>query len=258
VLAISFAALFAVLQLYLISSRSTSLEAHRRVVDALVEGDGIITRNYDDLHTRAESVEPGEDLALKDWPVPVALTRDEVLNSTPESLRRLLLDRSARRLYDDGAGSALRANDASGDPGRLSAAGVVRSFLDLMRDDVHTASAIVLLILAVVTLGLAGVVVTLTRGYGRLIAIGVAAAAGALPALLAGLALNAYMRISSDSGTEYLRHALLNVGRDLTMMAVRTGVAIALAAVVVAALGALAARWSDARGTATAGSPRVA
>jgi hypothetical protein len=247
-LTLTLAALFAVLQLYLASSESTAKEAHRRAVNALAEGDAIIDRGYDDLRARAESANADQPLSLSDWPVQITLTPEEVLSSTPESLRALLLDRSADKLYADGAAEAFRDEDADGNPGRFSAAGVVEALLDLLRRDVHVAALIAIIVLGLTAAGLTLALGAATRGYGRLIAFGVCAAIAALPVLLGGLALNTYMGDSDNA--DFLRSELMDIGADLTMLPVRTGAALAVAAAALILVGAVCARITDSRTTA--------
>ena len=247
-LTLTLAALFAALQLYLASSESTAKEAHRRAVNALAEGDAIIERGYDDLRARAESANADQPLSLADWPVQITLTRDEVLSSTPESLRTLLLDRSADKLYADGAAEAFRNDDADGNPGRFSAAGAVEALLDLLRRNVHVAALVAIIVLGLTAAGLTFALGATTRGYGRLIAFGVCAAIAALPVLFGGLALNAYMEDSASS--DFLRSELMDIGADLTMLPIRTGAALAVAAAALILLGAVCARITDSRSTA--------
>ena len=87
----------------------------------------------------------------------------------------------------------------------------------------------------------------LTRGYGRLVALAIAVIAAAAPIVVTGAALSAYMRVSRDDDTEYLRGELLRIGEDLAMVPLLTGLAFLGAGVVLLVAGALAARWSDSR-----------
>jgi len=249
VLALVLAAAFSALMLYLITSEGAAREAHRRIVDALAEGDALfVPERHDDFLLRAEASEPGEALRYPDWPVQVTVTREEALASTPESLRTLLLDRSATALYAEGTG-VLRDPEATGEPGRFSAAGIVDSFMDVLREDMHGAAFIAMIVLFLLAAVVGGVVGMLTRGYGRVIAIGIAALAGALPVLAVSAMLHAYMRVSGDTDTEYLRLRLLDVGEELSAVTVTAAAAITVASGAVVVLGMVCARWADSRTT---------
>ena len=245
-LAIVFAAALGALTLYLLSAKEPARESHRRVVNALAEGDAVIVRDYESWTATAEASDPGTEIALPNWPVQLTVTREELLESTPESLRVLLLDRSADLLYEEGT-AALRDPDAADDPGRFTASGIVDAFIDLLREDVHTASLITMVVLLVLSLAVALWLGALTRGYGRLMAVAIAVGVGALAVLAGGAALSAYMRVSLDDNAEYLREELLHIGEDLAMVPLLIGAAFAAAGAVLLIVGVLAARWSDSR-----------
>jgi hypothetical protein len=232
------------LQLFQLTSESVSRPALRQALNALVEGDAVIERNYEDLRARAEASQPGDTLELRDYPVAVPLTRDEVLASTPESLRVILLDRAVERMYDDGTG-VLRDGTGNG-AGRFTAAGLVDEFLSFLRSSVHGTLAVVTLILAGLSVVASIALIALCRGFGRIVAVGAVITVASLPVLVGGLITRAYAGTSSDS-SEYLRSELMDVAESLSWIALRNGAALCAIGLVVLIAGVAAARLSGAR-----------
>jgi hypothetical protein len=232
---------FLSLQAFQITSEGVSRPALRRALNALVEGDAIIERNYEDLRGRAEAAPEGETLQLRDYPVAVSLTREEVLDSTPESIRLLLLDRAAGELYDDGTG-VLRDGGATG--GRFTAAGLIDDALGFLRSRVHGTLAVVTVVLAVASAALAVALVAACRGFGRLVALGIVTVIASLPLLAGGAGSRAYASAASDDG-EYVRAELMDIAASLSLLPLRNGAALVVLGLVVLVAGATAARLSD-------------
>lgn len=242
-LVIVLAGAFGALSLYLVTTESPAEEAHRRVVNALAEGDAILVRDYEQWRVTAEASEPGEEIALPNWPVRITLSREEIIDSTQESLHALLLARSADALYEEGT-SVLRDDDAAGDPGRFTAAGIVDAFMDLLRGDVHTAALVTMIVLLAIALAIAASLALMTRGFGTMGAISACVTLGALLVLAGGAALYAYMRASSGEDTEYLRAELVAVGEELALVPLGVGAAFAVAGIALLAVSAVSARVS--------------
>lgn len=234
------------LQLFQFTSRSTADPALRRALNALVEGNALVDRNYADLQARAQASQAGDVLELRDYPVSVPLTRDEALSNSKPELRQLLLDRAVERMYQDGSG-ALRSEDGAASPGRFTSAGLVGRSIGFLRDGVHGMLAVLTLILAVVSLLVAAVLVAHCRGFGRAVAVGACVASASLPLLLAGLASRAYATVPANTNGEYLRGELMRIAAQLSWAPVRNGLAVFVLGTAILALGAIAARWSDGR-----------
>jgi hypothetical protein len=231
------------LQLFQFTSESASRPALRRALNALVEGDAIIERNYPDLRARAEAAQPDDVLELRDYPISIPLTRDEVLASDEKSLRSLLLDRGVERMYDEGTG-VLR-DGSSGAGGRFTAAGVVDESLGFLRSPVHGILAAVTLVLAGISALAASALVAVCRGFGRPLAAGVALTLASLPLVIGGLVMRAYASAAADADGEYLRSELMDVVASLAWAPLRNGLALTAtgaAIVVIAAAGARLAR----------------
>ncbi len=87
----------------------------------------------------------------------------------------------------------------------------------------------------------------LCRGFGRLAAVGAVVLAASAPLLLAGIGARFYMRIVSDSETEYIQQEFLEIGQGLAWIPIRDGIAFTVLGAVFLALGAGCAVWADRR-----------
>lgn len=237
------AALFS-LQLYQMSGEASAKAALSRIIDALAEGDASIARQHEALTASAEQSGPDDPVTLDDYPVSVTFTRTEVIESTPEQLAAIARARAIDRVYADGAG-VLRDSEATAGPGRFSAAGAVDAFLGLLTEDTHTVTAWLTFALVALGAGLALALASLSRGYGRIGAPGVALAAAAAVLLAAGAACWTYASASDGSGTEYVQRELLAIGKDLAGLPLRNGAALAALGFALAGCGAVGG-WLDA------------
>ncbi len=240
-----FAALAATLislQVYQVTSRGVADPALRRAAAALTEIDPWIAANYDALQQSAEASEPGEAMPLPDYPLDLGFVREDVAGVPEAELRVKILDRSADALYADGTG-ALRA-EGGAPTARFTSAGVVDASVDLLRARNHDASAVMLFVSGTIAALLAGALMALTRGFGRVTAMGLVVVAASLPVLLGGIVLRLYMAAGSDAREEYPRPQLLDIGEALTWIPVRNGMAFALLGVALLVAGVVGAMVS--------------
>ncbi len=242
VLALTFISLSA----WQITGETTAKPALRDALNALVEGDGVVARNYDDLQARAEASQSGATLELRDYPVRIALERDEILDGSRSDISAKLLARGVDRLYGEGT-DALRAEGAGDDAGRFTAAGAVGELMGFLTDDVHAILGWLTLVLAGISVALAVAFAAASRGFGRVVALGAAMIAASMPLLLGGLAAYLYARSSADADREYLRHEFMLIAKDLAWLPVRNGLAFMVVGAVVVIAGAVAARIAGGR-----------
>jgi hypothetical protein len=236
------------LQLFQITSEATSQRTLRRAIAVVSEIDVLLDRHYDDLQQRAESVAPNETLELQDYPVSVAITPEEVLVRSREDLRATLLDRAADAMYEDGT-RAMRNDASTGDVGVFSFGGSIDRALNLLRDEVHVALGVLMIVLGVVALLLAGVLALVTRGFGRLVALSSAALASSMALLLLALAMR--LGLETAGGSEYVRTEFLDIASELAWLPIRNGAVLVAVTAVVTAIAAVAARLADARAART-------
>ncbi len=220
------AALFLSLQIFQASAEGPAKRTHERAIAALTEIDTLLARNYGDLRERAEASQPGETLLLRDYPVEVPLTREEVLAGDEAAFRELLLTRSADVMYADGT-SALRDSEGADSVGRFTAAGVVDRSLDLLRKDVHDLTRVTTFVLGAICIFLAVTLATVTRGFGRLGSVGIVLLLASLPLALGGLAVRLTMRTGTDGDGEYVGGELLDIGATMALIPIRNGLAFA-------------------------------
>jgi hypothetical protein len=242
-----FVALLALLvgvQLFQITSEGPAKDALRQSTVALTEIDLLLALHYDALRETAEISDPGEALSLRDYPIDITFTREDVISRSQDDLRALILARSADALYADGTG-VLRDDAGTLDAGRFTAAGSVDSALTLLRDRAHDIFAILTFLLAVVCAALVIALALAWRGIGWLTVAGAALLAASLLLLGAAGVVWLYMNAASD-GNEFLRRELLDVGATLALIPLRNGVAFAALGALMMGAGIIGARLTTA------------
>ena len=186
-------ALLVALNLLQLTAPGPAHRALRRAVASLTEIDSLLAVHDAALRQQA-GVSPDEPLSLPDYPLDVSLSPEEAQRPAAE-VRDLLLDRSAEQVYQEGS-AAFREEGQSGDASRLSVQGAVDTGLGFLTAGNHDALRWATLVLAVVSGVLSGALILVTRGYGRLRALGGAVAAGitALPTAGGGCAPRPWSR----------------------------------------------------------------
>jgi hypothetical protein len=203
------------LQLFQATSEGTAHTSLVRVTAALTEIDLLLDHHYAELGTQAETAAPGDTLTLEDYPIAIVLTPDDVLNNSRDDLRIIILDSSAERLYQDGTGVLRELSEGASGTGRFSAAGVAKTALDFQTEQNHQRIGVVMFVLFVIALVLCG--------WGRLGVLGVLLSAASGAVLLAGALF--YLYADATSADDAVREAFLNNTTDLTMIAIRNGIA---------------------------------
>jgi hypothetical protein len=126
-------------------------------------------------------------------------------------------------MYNDGVG-VMRGDEAVGNPGRFTAAGLVKEFLGLLRHRNHIAFGVITAFLVALSAVLAVAAAVSARGFGRLIALGVPLFIAASVLLVLGLIGRLYTGGSED---DYIRRELLAIGEDLSWLPLRNGMILA-------------------------------
>ncbi|HYM15881.1 MAG TPA: hypothetical protein VEZ14_09995 [Dehalococcoidia bacterium] len=242
---VALTALLASMQLYQVTAAGPAKATLRRSVAALSEIDPLLDRNYDALRTQASSAAPGNTVRLRDFPIDVPLTRDEVLTSSKQQLRDLLLNRAADAMYAHGSGVLRESDVRTQSVGAFSVGGITTDGLGFLRSRNHSALGVATLVLAALCVMLATGLALLCRGFGRLGSIGAVVLAAGAPMLLAGIGARFYMRIVSGSQTEYLQHAFLSIGQALAWIPIRDGLAFTALGAALVGLGVAGALWAD-------------
>lgn len=239
-----------------LTQRGPAERVLRQALLIITEADALLDLHYDELGASADAGET-EPLRLTNYPLDVTFTAHEVRSMTREQFRDALLDRSAALVYEAGA-AALRADPTSPEPSVFSTPGAVRLSLDILNRDTFEVLRVVTFTLGATSAILALALVLVTRGYGRLAAIGLSASLAAIPFMLAAVAIRYGLRVGEDAQEEYLVRAFLNLGAEVCWVAIRNGIAFSVLSALFLLAGLGLAMWSDARGAALAPSTRPA
>ncbi len=209
----------------------------------LTEVDSFLDAEYEDLLERANATT--DQVALTDFPVPVLFTAEEVLASDRARFRELLLSRAAARLHEDGASVLLEGR--AGDAGFFSTEGALRRGIDILRPAPHRVSYGMTIALAVIAAGLAVALASVTRGYGRVLAVGISLSLASAPFLAFAVAVRFAFRVAADGADDYVSHEFLQLGQELAWAPIRNGIIFVVGAGITALAGSLLARMSDTR-----------
>ncbi len=240
-LAVAIGLMLSSLALSNISEEGPATRSIARSLAILTEIDAFLDAEYADLRERASATT--EEVALTDFPVAVSFTPEEVLATDQAGFRDLLLSRSAQRVYDDGA-SVLR-DGRDDQAGFFSTEHVLRRGLDILRPAPHQVFFGLTIALAVVALSLALGLGLVTRGYGRLLAIGLSAFLVAAPFLALAIGVRFTLRVATDGVDDYLWGESFQLGQELAWAPIRNGIIFSAGAMVLLGAGSILARWSD-------------
>jgi len=245
---VALAALLASLQLFQVTSEGAAKRTLRRAVAALTEIDPLLDRNYDDLRQRAATAAPDETVRLRDYPLDIALTPDEVRGVPKDRIRDLLLDRSADLMYSRGTAPLRTANGRTQGVGLFTVGGLTDHGLGFLTKHRHDTLGVLTFALAALCLVLGITLAALCRGFGRLASVGAVTLMASIPLLFAGIGARFYMRIVSEGNSEYIQHEFLEIGQGLAWIPIRDGMAFTVVGAVFLAAGVGCAIWADRRG----------
>ena len=210
----------------------------------LTEIDAFLDDHLETLRLEAEQTEAAS-VVLPDFPVQVSISTEEILTSEREEIRALLLARSAERIHAEGV-TVLREGRGA-EISFFSPQGALRSGMDFLRPTPHR-------VLMRLTIALAALAALLTlgltlasRGYGRLLALGLSIFLAATPFLVLAVAVRFAFRLAADGLDDYFASEFLELGQELTWAPIRNGIIFTIGGGVMLAAGAVLARWSDSR-----------
>ncbi len=220
VLALFLAAFFLSLTAFQLTSDDTGQDILRRAVAISTDIDAVLPGIEADLDAAAAEGD-SPTLTAPGFPIPVELTREEAATLRGAGLRERILDEAAQRLYDDG-GSAWTAGDleAQRDVERLSTAGVIDYGLGFISDSTNTVLLIVAVLLAIIVLGLAGVLMVVLPWDMRILVAGGVIACAALPSLAGAVGLRFVFRSADDEGDLFVA-GMLDLGVDAMSVPIR-------------------------------------
>jgi len=244
-LAMALLALLVALNLLQLTAPGPAHRALRRAVASLTEIDSLLAVHGAALRQQAD-VSPDEPVALADYPLDVPLSPGEAQRPAVE-VRNLLLDRSAEQVYQEGS-AAFREEGQSGDAPRLSVQRAVRTGLGFLTAGNHDALRWTTLALALVCGVLSGALLLVTRGYGRLGALGGAVAAASLFFLLLAVAVRLVLSLAGWGTDDYITVQLLDLAKEAAWLPIRNGIAFSGLGLALLALGVVGPRLGQPSG----------
>lgn len=185
----------------------------------------------DDAPALRDAVQASSDqeFTILGYPLDVILTRNEVLQSNDQQLRTLILERSSALLYAEGVETFDRTGDRS--VRRLSLQGL----LELEIGQVSKANydrATLLSLIAVAGCALFGAIAAANGdGWGRMRAIGMAAAAGALPVILVFFLLR--LAAAAIGGADPFEASFRDITKSVLAVPIRNGIIVLAAGIAV-------------------------
>ncbi len=220
-LALSLIGLFLVISALQLTSSEPAQRILARAVADLTEIDALLPSIQADLVEAAQaSQEP--TVAVPHFPLPVELPREEASSISASELRSRLLGEGARAIYKEGMSAwALGDPEAKQSIDILSPEGGIHRGLGFLSDDDYRAFRIAAIVLGLISLVLAGLVLVATKGWGRVVALGAAILGAAVPSLVAAVGIRFIFRSAREDQTDYLMVRLLNLGNDVTWLALR-------------------------------------
>jgi hypothetical protein len=240
-LAMALLALLFALNLLQLTAPGPAHRVLRRAVASLTEVDSLLAVHGPALQQEADAG-PDEPLSLADYPLDVPLSPGEA-RRPPTEVRDLLLDRSAEQVYQEGT-AAFREEGQSGGAPLLSLRRAVRAGLGFLTAGNHDALRLTTLVLALLCGALSGALVLLTRGYGRLIALGAAVASASLAFLLLAAAVRLALGLAGLATDDYITVELLDLAKETAWLPARNGVALGGLGLALVALGLAGERLS--------------
>lgn len=226
-LSLALLGLFLAVNAFQLTSAGAGQRLLRRAVAVTTEIDALLPGLQSSLRQAARSSQ-GETVRVPDFPIPVDLPREEALTLDSEGLRSRLLDEAARRLYQDGM-SAWTAEDPPGeqDIDPFSGPGAVHRGLGFITEETHTRTLLAMALLGTLSAMLVLLLIFSTTSYTRLIALGAATAAAALPSLAGAVALRFAFRSAQEEADPFV-DGLLELGIQAMRVPIRNYLALTM------------------------------
>jgi hypothetical protein len=262
VLGVFITAFFLTITAYQLTSDNTGQRILRRSVAVTTDIDAAlpgIEGSLDGLEVEGE----GQPVTVPGFPIPVELTAEEVRTLRGNDLREAILDRAAARLYDEG-GDAWAAGDpeAARDIESVSTAGAIDYGLGFVRDSTNTVLIIVAVLLAIIVLGMAGVLLAILPWDMRLLLAGGIAVFAGLPSLAGAVAVRFIFRTADADGDPFVE-GMLDLGVDAMWVPIRNFLALSILGFMLIVLATLLLWWTSRHappgpnGSGYAGLPRT-
>ncbi|MEO8539794.1 MAG: hypothetical protein ABI577_08645 [bacterium] len=212
----------------------TAPEPARNVIEAglvtLTDLDQMIADDGPELRQAALESQ-AQAITIPGYPLDIVLTRDEVLKSSDQQLRGLILERSSALLYADGVDAFDRTGDRK--IRRLSLQGLLELEVGQLSDSNYS-RATFLSVIAILGCAVFGAMTAANgQGWGRMRSLGFAAAAGAVPVILLFLLLK--LVVGAVGGSDPFEDALRDVTDATVTVPIRNGIIVLIGGAVIVA-----------------------
>ncbi|MFQ5880302.1 MAG: hypothetical protein ACE5IZ_09040 [Dehalococcoidia bacterium] len=224
-LAVVLVALFFAISAAQVTGPTAGQRIQARAVMSLTELDDLLPRVYPTWRQEALTI-AAPSLPVPTLPIPVAVPTADVLGLPLTELRSLVLTAAADQVYHEGLG--VMATEETTQVGSFSPAGVVRRGLGLISDEMHDTFRLMALASTIVAAAVTALLLLLGRGLERLLVLGAAVLAAALPSLAAVAVLRFVLDRLADGQGDAFALALLNLGRDIMGIPIRNYVVFSL------------------------------
>ncbi len=250
-LTLALIAFFLLLTAAQVTSEGTGHRILRRGVAVTATIDAALPRIESDLHAAARET-AADQVRVPGFPIPVDIPKDEAARLEGAELRTLLLDESARQLYDNGT-SAWAAGDEEGEQHieDVSTAGALHRGFGLIRDNWHTVFLVMAVFFGIVSLLLAGMLMLSLRSQLWFVALGAVTAAAAVPSLAAAVGVRFALR-TAETEADPFEKDLIDLGVDTTWLFIRNYLILSVLGFAVLAVAALVL-WLQSRASLRGG-----
>jgi hypothetical protein len=238
-----------------LTSESSGQRILRRGVAVTAGIDAALPRIESGLHTAALESEEA-DVRVPNFPVPIDIPREEAARIEGAQLRGLILDESARRLYDDGT-SAWASNDEAAEQNidDVSTAGALHRGFGLIRDTWHDIFLASSVLMGIICLLLAAMLMIALQSYMRIIALGAVTVAAAVPSLAAAVGVRFALR-TAETGADPFERGLIDLGVDTVWILIRNYLILSILGFAVLGIASLAL-WLRSRASTAPGVPNL-
>lgn len=243
-LVVAIGALLFSLSLANVTAQGSAERTLRHSVAILTEIDAYLDDHFETLRREAQQTEESS-VDLPDFPIALSFPPDEIADADRAQFRALLLDRAATLLHEEGV--SLLQEDREAEVSFFSPQGALRSGMDFLRPTPNRALTAATIALAALAFVLALALAAATRGYGRLLALGLSILMAAAPFVVFAVAVRFAFRLAADGVDDYLAREFLELGQELTWAPIRNGIIFATGGGLALLAGAMLARWADSR-----------
>jgi hypothetical protein len=179
-----------------------------------------------------------EHFILPGYPLDIVLTRQEVISSTNEQLRDIVLERSSALIYAEGIGAFDRTGEQ--DLRTFSIQGVLEYGVGQVSEDTYDRATLIAMVSLAASALAAAIVAATTSGWGRMRAVGFAAIAAGIPVVVGFFLLR--LMVDQIGGDDPFISASREIANAALGVPMRNGLIVLGAGIVVVALSVALAR----------------